>query len=264
MSSKDAIAPMEATNDNSPEGISRRGFIKGSACVLTGMAALKATEAFGAEKPWFIIMERASGMIVGDPSLCVACQRCELACTEFNDGKADPGLTRIKIGRNLQYGPAGALGTEKLGLWGNSLVVQDTCRQCPHPVPCSTACPHNAIIAQPGSGTRVVDAERCVGCRTCQMACPWGMMTFNEDKGKADKCFLCNGKPKCVIACPSGALRYVPWSDRTKSSPPRGAFLLQVPESKAAACASCHVAAPGGPRTPLQNTVPNPLFKPAK
>ena len=251
MCSKEHAVTEENTDiANGPDDPSRRGFIKTSACVLTALAAMRASGSLAAEKPWFIILEQASGMIVGDPSLCVGCQRCELACTEFNDGKADPALARIKIGRNINFGPSGPLGTEKLGLWGNGLVIQDTCRQCPHPVPCSTACPHNAIIAVPNVGTRIVNAEKCVGCRTCQMACPWGMMVFNEEKGKADKCFLCNGKPKCVEACPSGALQYVPWRDRTKSSPPRGAFMLRVPDDKAAACASCHVATPGGPRNP--------------
>lgn len=37
-----------------------------------------------------IITEQAGGLVVADPTRCVACRRCELACTEFNDGKSSP------------------------------------------------------------------------------------------------------------------------------------------------------------------------------
>ena len=90
--------------------------------------------------------------------------------------------------------------------------------------------------------------DRCVGCRLCQKACPWGVMTFDEEQGKADKCFLCNGAPKCVDACPAAALRYVPWSDRTREATTRGSFSLMVPDDRRAACNACHVESPGGPR----------------
>lgn len=240
--------PENETNSSILDEISRRGFIKVSVCAAAGLAALRAAPALAQDFKQLIIMEKSAGMIVADPSLCVGCQRCELACTEFNDGKADPKLARIKIGRNIHYGLTGAGGYSGKGFYGNSMVMQDTCRQCPHPVPCSTACPHNAIIAQPGTGTRIVDQNKCVGCRTCQKACPWGMMSFNEEKGKSDKCFLCNGKPRCVEACPAQALRYVPWSDRTKTDAARGSYMVPVPPDKAAACRACHVEAPGGPR----------------
>lgn len=233
------------------ETLSRRGFIKISACVVAGLAVMRASQvpAQGDYRA-LIIMENASGMLVADPTICVACQRCELACTEFNDGKADPKLSRIKVGRNMLFGPGGAGYREKQGLYGNgnALSIQDTCRQCKHPVPCATACPHNAIISQPGTGTRIVDENKCVGCRICQKACPWNMMTFDEEKGKASKCFLCNGKPKCAAACPASAIQYVPWTDRSHLDPPRGAYILDIPPDKYAACRACHVEAPGGPR----------------
>jgi Fe-S-cluster-containing dehydrogenase component len=211
---------------------------------------LRASEAAASMKASpLVLMEKAAGMLVGDPVLCVFCQRCELACTEFNDGKADPKLARIKIARNGMFGPGGALEDLSKGIYGRSaLVIQDTCKQCPHPVPCASACPQNAIVAQPKTGTRVVDKEKCLGCRLCQRACPWGVMTFNEAQGKADKCFLCNGAPKCVEACPSSALRYVPWSDRTREAATRGSFMWSVPAERQAACNSCHVDSPGGPR----------------
>ena len=225
-------------NDPGPvRALSRRSFIKASGCVLFGLAALRGSELLGAQD--VVITSQATGLLVGVPGLCVGCQRCELACTEFNDGKADPSLARIKIDRNLKCGPSGIPGQEQLGLFGNGLVVQDACRQCPHPVPCATACPQGAIIDEAKSGTRIVDATQCVGCRLCQTACPWGMMSFDEEKGVAAKCFLCNGTPKCVTACPSGALRFVPWRNLTKA-PPRVPLLTPVPAERSAGCAACH------------------------
>ena len=217
--------------------LNRRAFIKASGCVLAGLAALRGSELFGAQP--LVITSQATGLIVGLPALCVGCQRCELACTEFNDGKADPGLARVKIGRNLKYGPSGIPGQDKLGAFGSGLVVQDTCRQCPHPVPCATACPYGAIIDEADSGTRIVDAKKCVGCRLCQNACPWGMMSFDEEKGTAAKCFLCNSTPKCVMACPSEALRFAPWRNLTKA-PPRVPMIAPIPAEQAAGCVVCH------------------------
>jgi len=217
--------------------LSRRTFIKTSCCVLAGLAALRSADLLGAQP--LVITSQATGLLVGVPTLCVGCQRCELACTEFNDGKADPGLTRIKIARNLKYGPSGIAGEDKVGAAANGLVVQDTCRQCPHPVPCATACPYGAIVDEANTGTRVVDTKKCTGCHLCLSACPWGMMSFDAEKGTAAKCFLCNGAPKCVAACPSGALRFVPWSNLTKA-PPRVPLLTPMPAAQAAGCIECH------------------------
>ncbi|MCL1985052.1 MAG: 4Fe-4S ferredoxin, partial [Betaproteobacteria bacterium] len=167
MSDKEPLPSSRSAPDQSPAGIlSRRGFIKGAGCALFVLTALRSRDILGAQP--LVITSQATGLIIGNPALCVGCQRCELACTEFNDGRADPGLARIKIGRNLKYGPSGVFGQEKLGIFGNGLVVQDTCRQCPHPVPCATACPYGAIIDETRTGTRIVDVQRCVGCRLCQ------------------------------------------------------------------------------------------------
>lgn len=222
--------------------LSRRGFLLFSACAVSSLSALGLSEAFGANPP-LVILDNAKGLILADPSRCVGCLRCELACTEFNDGRAQPSLSRIKISRSLNFGPEGPTGGPGHGLWGDALVVQGVCRQCPHPVPCATACPEGAIVLDPTTGAREVDARRCVGCRLCQRACPWGMMTFDEERQKASKCFLCNGKPKCVEACPSGALRFVPWRDITREGPPPMASLSVTPAAVAKGCAGCHTPA---------------------
>ncbi len=207
---------------------------------IAGFSAWAALSQVGQASP-LVIMDPAEGLILGDPTKCVGCGRCELVCTEFNDGKAAPAMARIKVSRNMNFGPEGAFSSRQAqGAWGNGLVVQDTCKQCPHPVPCATSCPQDAIVLDPQTGARMVDAEKCTGCRLCQGACPWDMMSFDPDSGTASKCNLCFGKPKCVEACPAGAIRYVAWADLTKRIAPRRSPLLVVPPEKAASCIECH------------------------
>ena len=219
---------------------SRRDFLKWSGVTVVGMTALWTLRAKAAEAP-LIIMDQAEGIVVADPTKCVGCRRCELACTEFNDGKASPTISRIKVSRNVNFGVKGVSGGQRgQGNWGNGLVTQDLCKQCPHPVPCANACPNDAIVVKPPTNARVVDPQKCVGCKMCQRACPWEMMSFDSDTNKATKCFLCNGKPKCVEACPAEALNYVAWRDLTDKIPPRVIPTAIVAPAKSAACNDCH------------------------
>ena len=220
--------------------VSRREFLWVSGISIIGMSTLGPALTSATAKP-VLIMEQARGLVVSDPTKCVGCRRCELACTEFNDGKAAPSMARVKIARNLNFGPKGALaGQRGQGNWGNGLIVQDLCKQCPHPVPCADACPNDAITVQPPTNARVVDAEKCVGCRMCLKACPWEMISFDNETGKATKCFLCAGRPKCVEACPAAALSYVSWRDLTDKVPPRAVPSAIIPPEKAALCNECH------------------------
>jgi Fe-S-cluster-containing dehydrogenase component len=221
--------------------LSRREFLLLSSGAVTSLAVLNIPSVWGDDAP-VIIIDNAKGLILADPSRCVGCLRCELACTEFNDGRAQPSLARIKAGRNINFGPEGPTGGHRMqGAWGSGLFIQDTCRQCPHPVPCATASPENAIKADPVTGARIVDTAVCVGCRLCQRACPWNMIDFDEQSKKASKCFLCQGKPKCVEACPSEALRYVPWRDLTREAAPRTSVLTAIPAEKVKGCLVCHL-----------------------
>ncbi len=115
-------------------GASRRQFLKVSGISIVGLSALGPILAGAGSNP-LIIMDRAEGVIIADPTRCVGCRRCELACTEFNDGKAHPHMSRIKVGRNVSYGPKGVYaGRLSQGNWGSGLIVQDLCKQCPCPV----------------------------------------------------------------------------------------------------------------------------------
>ncbi len=192
--------------------LTRRRFLQVGGLSVVALSALGPWLAAEAAPP-VLVLPHAKGLVLADPTRCVGCRRCELACTEFNDGKAAPSMARIKVARNMNFGPRGAfLGREGLGTWGNGLVVQDVCRQCADAA-CASACPVQAIGAKSPANARVVDATKCVGCRTCVSACPFRMMAFDDEIGRATKCTLCDGKPKCVDACPAAALRYVAWRE---------------------------------------------------
>ncbi len=218
----------------------RQVLIWGGASIV-GLSTLSPALVLAADRP-FIIMEKAEGLVVSDPVLCVGCGRCELACTEFNNGKASPSLSRIKVDRNLNFGPQGAMTwREGHGNMGDGLIVQNLCMQCPHPVPCATICPENAIVVSPHHKARSIDPEKCTGCGICLRACPWEMISYDPDRRKATKCDLCRGKPKCVAACPAGSLRYVSWRDLTGKTPVRNLNPAPLLPQRMLGCRDCHL-----------------------
>lgn len=247
MDDKKNNLPPENTSSDSPgsfwtKPVSRRSLLVTTGVVGCSLYAGTKIWDWVTEKPVFI--DDALGMVLGDPTRCVGCRRCELACSEFNDGKAQPSISRIKVGRNYNFGPLeiqkGLVRHE--GRFGNHTIIQDTCRQCPHPVPCQTACPHDAIEAIPPLNARVINQDKCTGCKICQRACPWGMTSFNLENNKATKCHLCGGDPECVKMCPTGALRYIPWEDRTRDIQAKAVVpaIMDYPSSKKESCGNCH------------------------
>src|SRR5512142_2594279 len=126
---------------------SRRGFLKLSASTGISLAALSAfgglAGASGFAAPTMPIMTNAKGMILADPTRCVGCRRCELACTGFNDGKSQPSVARVQVGRNYNFGPEGAREGfyRGDGEFGNGRPEEDTCKHWPQPEPWAAACP---------------------------------------------------------------------------------------------------------------------------
>jgi len=83
-------------------------------------------------------------------------------------------------------------------------------------------CPTGAIHRDEEAGPVLVDRDRCIGCKMCVQACPFGVITFSDGKGilKCDLCVerLAEGKePACVTACPSKALKFVDQEQANKT-----------------------------------------------
>lgn len=131
-----------------------------------------------------------------DIEKCVGCRTCEVACSLRNAGESNPTRSRIRI---VRY--------ERAGKFHN--YVPMVCQQCSDPL-CMEACPVNSISRNKETGAMIVDAETCVGCKVCSMACPIGGVSIDPTTNVAFKCDLCGGDPECVKYCEPEAIKFVP------------------------------------------------------
>lgn len=125
------------------------------------------------------------------PYLCESCGKCELACAYAHPLDGRPGASRIKVFRT---GPQ----------HGAPIV----CYQC-DPAACVAVCPTQALVRNEDTGAIEVRHERCIKCRMCVGACPFGNIAWDEGNRFVHKCDLCKGDPACVRFCPTGALSFV-------------------------------------------------------
>lgn len=89
------------------------------------------------------------------------------------------------------------------------------CAQC-EDAPCILGCLMNTIYKQAGSDITVRDLEQCIGCRACELACPFDAAIFDVIQEKVVNCDLCAGRPVCVEYCPNQALTYDYPGDQTE------------------------------------------------
>lgn len=183
------------------------------------------------------------GMVI-DLKRCVGCTACMIACRAENFTPAGIFLTKVLKGEKGVY-PAARM---------TFLPLQ--CMHCKNP-PCVRVCPVGAT-QQREDGIVVIDQQRCIGCRYCMQACPYGMRSFLATKaeyypgcnftpyevvggekyavGTVAKCNLCLHRlerglePACVAVCPAQARRVGdladPKSEINRLIAERGAFQL--------------------------------------
>ena len=135
-----------------------------------------------------------------DEKWCLGCHLCEYYCAFANSGKDDmaKALKNVKINPRIQI-------EEKDGI---SFAV--SCRHCEEPL-CVKGCITGALSVV--DGVIQIDSDKCVGCYTCVLSCPYGaIMPSESDDGVVQKCELClknsHGKPACVEGCPNRAIVY--------------------------------------------------------
>lgn len=129
---------------------------------------------------------------------CLGCHLCEYNCAFANSGETDivkalkdkPIYPRIRVDG------------------GESINFAVSCRHCRDPL-CVKSCISGALSVK--NGTVCIDRNKCIGCLTCILVCPYGSLS-QGDCGAVQKCELCLenscGEPACVKGCPNGAIVY--------------------------------------------------------
>lgn len=136
-----------------------------------------------------------------DTTRCVNCKTCQVACKK-----------KFKLPKGLLYR---AVNSYEVGEYPNGRLysVSHACNHCEDPA-CVRNCPTKAMYKDEQDGTVQHDDDRCIGCRACIMACPYGAPVFLEEKGIVNKCNACidtreeDGATTCEAACGMRAIEF--------------------------------------------------------
>jgi len=140
---------------------------------------------------------------------CTGCKACEIACKDKSNLPSGVRWRRVYefgggdwVQDGGQVVPSGVF----------SYFVSNACNHCEKPI-CMEVCPASAISKR-DDGIVLIDADKCIGCRYCSWACPYGAPQFNEEAKVMTKCNFCydlqaqGEKPACVDGCPYRVLEF--------------------------------------------------------
>ena len=129
---------------------------------------------------------------------CLGCHLCEYECAFANSGISD--MVRALKGKQIHP----FIHIEDSG----DVHFAVNCRHCKDPI-CVKSCISGAL-SKGKDGIVRIDRDKCVGCLTCVLVCPYGAVLPAPDGHAAMKCALCTdngrGEPNCVKYCPNGAI----------------------------------------------------------
>ena len=194
--------------------VDRRSLLTGlaaaGAAALTGTAPASARELKTAPAD-------AMGMLY-DATRCIGCKTCVVACRKANDMPVEPSPN------GLWDAPEDLSGKTRniIKLYkgdGKQSFMKAQCMHCIDPA-CAGACMIGALQKRE-HGIVTWDGSRCIGCRYCQVACPYEIPKFTWDKAnpRIVKCEMCShriakgGVPACCEVCPREAVIYGPYRD---------------------------------------------------
>ena len=165
------------------------------------------------------------GLVI-DLDTCVGCHACATSCKEWNAGGIAGPLTDER-----------PYAKDPQGVWFNrvhsyeleadattkqpaqTLHFPRSCLHCETPA-CVTVCPTGASYKRAEDGIVLVDEDKCIGCKLCSWACPYGAREYSHVEGVMKKCTLCvdriynqnleeiDRQPACVQACPTKARHF--------------------------------------------------------
>lgn len=129
---------------------------------------------------------------------CLGCHLCEYQCAFANSGIDN----MVKALKGKEIHPRICVEGD------NSISFAVNCRHCEDAL-CINGCISGAL-SRDEDGVVVIDKEKCVGCFTCILSCPYGAIMPAEDHSVIQKCQLCtdnqSGEPACVKGCPNRAI----------------------------------------------------------
>ena len=196
--------------------IKRRDFLKvaaGGGLMLAGARSADAREPKAR-------LPEALGILY-DATVCIGCKACVSACKQYNKMPPDFSSTEKLWDAPLDLS-ARTLNVIKLYQEGNAAVkdqevggysyIKRHCMHCVDPA-CVSACPVSALTKDPATGIVAYHKNACIGCRYCQIACPYNIPKFEWDDPfpQIKKCQLCDhriaegGYSACCEFCPTGA-----------------------------------------------------------
>jgi len=209
-------------------GINRRDFLKLSA----GSGLLLASDVTPSFAAPAHLPHEAVGILY-DATLCIGCKSCMVNCKKYNsmpggalhqkdesipyeyitpnkiyDAPTDLSSKTLNIIKTYQSGT----GLNKDSVTDGFSFVKQHCLHCIDPA-CASVCPVAALHKDPNNGVVSYDKDKCIGCRYCQVACPFGVPKFEWDSTtpRIVKCQLCHhrfkdgGYSACCEFCPTGA-----------------------------------------------------------
>ena len=178
--------------------------------------------------------------MVIDTSRCIGCWACAVGCKQVNNEPLGFWWNRVLTTAPNQSTALKEPASENIDVpWGifpnvELAYLPVACQHC-NDAPCVKVCPVQATFRR-DDGTVLVDYQRCIGCRYCMAACPYGARHFNwkaptipeneinphthylgnrpRPKGVVEKCTFCiqrsrEGRyPACVEVCPVGARKF--------------------------------------------------------
>jgi Fe-S-cluster-containing dehydrogenase component len=153
--------------------------------------------------------------VLVDTTNCIGCRSCEVACGEANklpDPASDVNFDAARTTGPDQFTVVNK-GTQK-SPGGDDRFAKSQCMHCVEPA-CASGCVVRALEKKK-NGPVIYHADRCLGCRYCMVACPFGVPKYEYAKTVplVRKCTFCaerqaKGKPPaCVEACPASALTF--------------------------------------------------------
>jgi len=161
------------------------------------------------------------GLVI-DLDTCVGCHACAVNCKEWNSGgHAAPLTDRDPYGGQNEGVWFNRVHSFEAGEGARARTVHfpRSCLHCDN-AECVTVCPTGASYKRSTDGIVLVDESKCIGCKLCSWACPYGAREYDVDEGVMKKCTLCIDRiynetlaehervPACVSTCPASARHF--------------------------------------------------------